>query len=93
MSERHVRAITLTDDDWMRAGENDDHLTAILVVNARFHHLEAVRVIDDDDGVQRAASAEFEEWLDAVYQLGGEGPFDTVTIRGNEYVVIATPFQ
>lgn len=93
MSEKHVRAITLADDDWMRAGENDDHLTAILVINGRFHHLEAIRVIDDDDGVQCSASIEFEEWLDAVYQLGGEGPFDTVTIRGNEYVVIATPFQ
>ena len=93
MSEKHVRAITLADDDWMRAGENDDHLTAILVINGTFHHLEALRVNDDEDGVQRVAASDLEPTFDAMYEIGGEGPFDTVTICGGTYVLVVTPFQ
>ncbi len=93
MNERCVRAITLADDDWMRTEENNDHLTAILVVNGTFHHLEAIRVIDDEDGMQRVAAPDLEPTFDAMYEIGGEGPFDTVTIRGETYVLVVTPFQ
>lgn len=89
----HIRALDITDDAWMNGGVGDDHLTAILVINGTFHHLEAIRVTEDEDGHQCAASAAFEESLDALYTLGGDGPFDTVTIRGASYVLAVIPFQ
>ena len=88
-----IRELTIADDDWMNGGEDNNHLTTILVINARFHHLEAIRVLEDEDGQQHAASPDFEESLDAMFQIGGEGPFDTVTIRGESYVLVVIPIQ
>jgi hypothetical protein len=91
--ETPVRDLTIRDDDWMNGGEDLNHLTTILVINGTFHHLSAIRVIEDEDGQQHAASPEFEARIDALYALGGDGPFDTVTIRGGSYVLVAIPFQ
>jgi len=88
MTERHVRDLVLAN-----GGADDDHLTAILVINGTFHHLEAIRVIEDEDGRQHAASPNFEDSLDAMFVIGGDGLFDTVTIRGESYVLVVTPFQ
>ena len=88
-----VRDLIIPDDDWMNGGDNADHLTTILVINGTFHHLEAIRIMEDEDGRQHAASPEFEESIDAMFQIGGEGPFDTVTIRGERYVLVVIPFQ
>jgi hypothetical protein len=88
-----VRELTIPDEDWMRGGENADHLTTILVINGTFHHLEAIRVCEDEDGRQHAADPAFEESVDAMYQIGGEGPFDTVSINGDSYLLVAIPFQ
>jgi 6-phosphofructokinase len=88
-----VRDLTIAHDDWMNGGDNADHLTTILVINGTFHHLEAIRVIEDEDGRQHAASPEFEESIDAMFTIGGDGPFDTVTIRGESYVLVVIPFQ
>jgi hypothetical protein len=88
-----VRDLTIPDDDWMNGGANADHLTTILVINGTFHHLEAIRIIEDDDGRQHAAAPEFEERIDGMYQIGGDGPFDTVSIKGNLYVLVVIPFQ
>jgi len=88
-----VLDLTIADDDWMNGGDNADHLTTILVVNGTFHHLEAIRIIEDEDGRQHAASSEFEEIVDGMFLIGGDGPFDTVTIRGESYVLVVIPFQ
>jgi hypothetical protein len=88
-----VRDLTIADDDWMNGGDNADHLTTILAINGTFHHLEAIRIIEDDDGRQHAASPEFEEIVDGMFLIGGDGPFDTVTIRGESYVLVVIPFQ
>ena len=88
-----VRALTIPDDDWMNGGADTNHLTTILVVNGTFHHLEAIRVIEDEDGRQHAASPDFEDSIDAMITIGGDGPFDTVTIRGETYVLVVIPFQ
>ena len=88
-----VRELTIPDDDWMNGGDNADHLTTILVINGTFHHLEAIRVIEDEDGRQHAASPEFEENIDAMFTIGGEGPFDTISIKGDSYVLVVIPFQ
>jgi len=89
-----VRALTVADDDWMNGGEDANHLTTILVINGTFHHLEAIRIHeDDDDGRQHAASPEFEEIVDGMFLIGGDGPFDTVSIKGDLYVLVVVPFQ
>ncbi len=92
MTERHIRSITVHDDDWMSGGADRDHLTAILVINGTFHHLEAIRVLDDDDGHQHATSPDFADSIDVLYALGGDGPFDSVTIHGASYVLVVIPF-
>jgi hypothetical protein len=92
MSERPILALSIPDDAWME-DRKGDRLLAILVLNGTFHHLEAIRVIDDDDGIQQAASEDLAATLNAMYAIGGEGPFDTVTMRGSEYVLVVTPFQ
>lgn len=92
MSDRQVVVLTIPDDAWMEDREHH-RLLAILVINGTFHHLEAIRVVEDDDGVQQAASEDLAETFEAMYQIGGEGAFDTVTIRGAEYVLVVTPFQ
>lgn len=92
MSDRRVVVLTIPDEAWME-GRNRDHLIAILVINGTFHHLEAIRVIEDDAGIQKVASDDLAETFEAMYQIGGEGPFDTVTMRGAEYVLVVTPFQ
>jgi len=88
-----LRTLTIADDDWMNGGNDENHLTMILVINGTFHHLEAVRVVEDGDGIQRAASKEFEETIDAMFAIGGDGPFETVTIRDATYVLLVIPFQ
>ena len=88
-----VRELTIPDDDWMNGGENNGHLTTILVINGTFHHLEAIRICEDEDGRQHAASPEFEEIVDGMFLIGGDGPFDTVCIKGDSYVLVVIPFQ
>jgi len=88
-----LRDLTIPDDDWMNAGDNADHLTTIIVINGTFHHLEAIRICEDDDGRQHAASPEFEEIVDGMFMIGGDGPFDTVYIKGDSYVLAVIPFQ
>jgi hypothetical protein len=88
-----VRDLTIADNDWMNGGDNADHLTTILVINGTFHHLEAIRIIEDEDGRQHAASPEFEEIVDGMFLIGGDGPFDTVSIKGDSYVLVVIPFQ
>jgi hypothetical protein len=91
--EPSVRSLTITDSDWMNGGEDDDHLTMILVINGTFHHLEAIRIVEDDDGRQHAASPDFEDIIDGMFLIGGDGPFDTLAIRGGTYVIVVIPFQ
>lgn len=88
-----VRDLTIAEDDWMNGDDDNNHLTTILVINGTFHHLEAIRVIEDEDGRQHAASPDFEDSIDAMFTMGGDGPFDTVTIHGLEYVLVLIPFQ
>jgi len=92
MSDRRVVVLTVPEDAWTE-DRNGDRLLAILVINGTFHHLEAIRVVEDDDGIQKTASEDLAETFDAMFQIGGEGPFDTVTMRGAEYVLVVTPFQ
>ena len=88
-----VRDLTIPDDDWMSGGDNADHLTTILVINGTFHHLDAIRIYEDEEGRQHAVDPAFKETIEAMYQIGGDGPFDTVYIKGDSYLIVAIPFQ
>lgn len=92
-ADLHVRAISFADNDWLDAEGDGSHLTAILVINGTFHHLDAIRVTDDEDGVQKPSADHLASTLDGMYAIGADGPFDTVVIRGETYVLVATPFQ
>jgi hypothetical protein len=92
MTDRSVLALSIPDDAWVE-DRNGDRLLAILVLNGTFHHLEAIRVVEDSDGVQQPALEDFAETFEAMYAIGGEGAFDSVTMRGAEYVLVVTPFQ
>ncbi len=91
--ERRVLDLVVPEDAWMDCDSDKGHLIAILVINGTFHHLEAIRVIEDDDGIQQPASTTLEETFSAMYEIGGEGPFDAISIRGDQYVLVVTPFQ
>jgi hypothetical protein len=94
MTQRtRVHAITIPDDDWMNGGADPSHLTTILVINGTFHHLEAIRVVEDMDGRQRAAPPGFEDSIDALFTIGGDRTFDTITIRGETHVLLVIPFR
>jgi molybdopterin biosynthesis enzyme MoaB len=93
MTDRAIHDLTIDDTAWMRTGDDDDHLTAVLVINRTYHHVDAIRVIENDDGIQVAASSACENTLDALFTLGGDGPFATVTLRGGTYVLVVIPFQ
>lgn len=93
MTDRVIHDLTVVDAAWMRTGNDDDHLTAILVINGTFHHVDAIRVIENDDAIQVAASDAHADTVDALFALGGDGPFDTVTLRGGTYVLVVIPFQ
>lgn len=93
MTDRVIHDLAIDDAAWIRTGDDDDHLTAVIVLNGAYHHLDAIRVIENDDGIQVAASPACEDTLDALFTLGGDGPFDTVTLRGGTYVLVVLPFQ
>jgi hypothetical protein len=82
----------IPDEAWQDAEGDGSRLLAILTINGTFHHLEAIRVIEQD-GEQRAWNEEFEEALTALDAFGGDGAFETTTIRDIEYVIVVTPFQ
>lgn len=88
-----VRDLTIPDADWMNGGDDANHLTTILVINGTFHHLDAIRVTEDDEGHQRASADEFADTVDAMHRIGGDGPFDTVSVNGSSYVLVLIPFQ
>jgi 6-phosphofructokinase len=90
---RNTCTLDVSQLEWQDTEGDRSHLLAILVISGTFHHLEAIRVIEDEDGRQRAASPDLEDTLDALFTIGGDGPFDTVTIRGETYVLVVIPFQ
>ena len=92
--ERSV-TVVIPDDAWEHTGPEDDpsaRLLGSLVLYGCYHHLEAYAVIDDE-GTQSAAHPSFHENLDGMYAVGEpDKPFQTVEIKGREYVLTMTPY-
>jgi hypothetical protein len=86
--------LTIPDDAWRDAGEDENnHLTMNLVINGKFHHLDAIRIVEDAGGRQHAASPDIQDIFDALFMIGGGDPFTTLTIRDGTYIVLVVPFQ
>ena len=92
MSGSETFTLTIPDDEWWDTEGDGSRLLAVLNINGTLHHLEAIRVIDRD-GEQRAWNDSFDEALDALYQFGGEGAFETTEIGDAVYIIAVTPFQ
>lgn len=92
MSHRPILSITIPDGAWL-ADENRERMIAVLVINGTHHHLEALRVECDSTGIQRATRSDLQESLDAMFTIGHDGPFETITIGRAEYVIVVTPYQ
>lgn len=84
--------VTIPDDAWKDEDGNGHRLLAQIRVNGIGFHVTAIAVCEGDDGVQHACDAD-EEWeLDAIADIGrAGGAWQTLTIKGREYVVFATP--
>jgi hypothetical protein len=85
----------IPDSAWMETGwngpENSDRLLAQVNVGGTLHHLEAYRVEDRDDGLIYLANPEMEAELMPTLQDLHNGGYQTVTIRGSQYVLFMFP--
>lgn len=92
MSHRPILSITIPDEAWI-ADHSRERMIAVLAINGAYHHLEALRVDRDSAGIQRAARSDMQRLLDAMFTIGHDGPFETITIGRAEYVIVVTPYQ
>jgi hypothetical protein len=87
--------VTVPDDAWEDGSYDDDaparhRLVATLVVNGTRLHLEAHLVVPGADPQRTFAG---DEDVAAIHHaVGGDGPWQTTTIDGRAYVLVATPF-
>lgn len=74
----------------------DSVLLASVAIGAALFHMQAIRVVVDDDGAQVAEDAAFAEDLLRAQDLCGTcGNLDTTRIPGHEgeYVITIVPFE
>jgi hypothetical protein len=57
------------------------------------HHMELIQVMVGRDHVQHAVSPMMESSLDAMWEIGAEGAFQTIELDGKEYVCNVIPHQ
>lgn len=88
--------LTIPDDAWEETGwdagdEGRDRLLAQVCIGGTMHHLEAYRVEDRDDGFVCLANPDMEASLMPTLQELYSGGYETVTIRGSQYVLFMFP--
>lgn len=84
-------SLKIRDEEWQKIDGDDLLLGPVLSINGTPMHLEAWAVCMVD-GVQTTVSERRDEDFGHIhYAVAGDGPFETTTIRGREYVLIATP--
>lgn len=90
--------VQIFDEQWQENGSDDKPWARLLVtlyINGVACHLEAIAVEEDsenDIGMQCACDTDDESTLDALAEAASpSGQWDTMEIRGREYVVFATP--
>ncbi len=87
--------MTLTIDAWREEGEPENP-AALLVGNGRIAGTlvlaEAIQVVENEAGEQRAADPRYEERLDRYWDaFSMDGSAETVAIAGREYLVFIAP--
>ena len=89
---------TIDDSLWEESGVDDYDRTARLhatvCINGVFHHLEAFAVVENEKThVQEAADTAFEDNNGGIYDVAEpDGHWQTVKIKGRDYVLAMTPF-
>jgi len=73
--------------------DKDRRLTAVISINDCRMHVEAIPVRDDEDGHQQGLDITSASRLDALSAEFGVTGFDTITIDGQPYVLVITPFE
>ena len=101
MSYENAIKLDIPDELWENSGptseedETNDPSARMFVTIQIFgvlHYLEAY-AIDPDPDFQKPAYEGFEGNLDGVYMVGQpDKRFETVTIKGREYVLVMTPY-
>jgi hypothetical protein len=84
--------LTIPEAAWMECGEREPWhaLLACVQINETMFHAEAWAV--DPEYENEQVVLEREASLDAAYAICGDGPLETTTIRGREYVLTLVPF-
>lgn len=78
--------------DWSDCDDDGrQRILSTLKLGDVWFHVEGVAVVDDNFGCQTATSAIGAEQLNALFDIGGEGAFQTAEIDGVEYVLFLTP--
>jgi hypothetical protein len=99
--------LTIPEDVWREHGEwphpgdpttahfqPSDRLSATLTINGTPFFAEAYALVHGEQqaAIQQQAAMQDDDDLDLHHQAAhGDGPFQTMTIRGREYVVVVTP--
>lgn len=87
--------IEIPDDIWEEVGSDEDlrsRLYCSFLIGGVYHHVEAIAV-KMEGHYQKAVDSEFDGVLDGMYEISTpDKPFQTITIRGREYVLTMTPF-
>ena len=88
--------LTIAEDRWAECGPREDPGSHLILeggatINGVGFHLEGWAVTVTDDGIQTADTDD--EGLACVHRgVGAEGHWQTVEIRGREYVLVMSPY-
>jgi hypothetical protein len=93
-------SIRIPDDCWERSdgleGESDIperyHLRPFLTINGCPMHLEAWRVVEPATSSYAQEHYYAEDFDNLFAAVGADGSWQTTTIKGHEYILVASPF-
>lgn len=84
---------------WQETGDDGNgsdpksRLLGTLTINGVRHHIEAIQVEEDADGIQNAASPAWASYFDELYTaFGGDGAMQTVEFNGRSYALFVSPY-
>lgn len=88
-----MTTMTIPDEAWEETpGSNGSSLHYSITLNGVGMHLDAIEIdpkSDPQTPVDLSDAERFNEWS---FAAGPDGPFETITIKGREYAVFASPF-
>lgn len=92
----NVVTVTFPEHQWELNDALDDPTAClrgpILIINGLPMHLEAWAVDYDEAGIQQPADEYAEDYEKLHEAVHADGSFNTISIRGRDYIVVASPF-